>query len=151
MQPRRAQGTYASVFATLVGLAIAAWSPALVHAAVPHIQRFDTELTVRHVAVDPDHTLNVSGTVDSKWYCEEGREIRLWMQLDGPDQVVDIDLSSLLGNAWAVRSFGGDADGANAFYIKADRLKLKLERVNGDVDRAICRAARVPVSYAAGT
>jgi hypothetical protein len=129
-------------------MAVVAFAPSTA-AAVPSVQRFDTTLSVRGVTVEPDQTLSVNGTVDSKWYCEQQRDVRLWMVLDGPDQVVDIGFSSLFGTAWALRSFGGDADGANQFYVKAKRLKLKLRRQDGSVDHAICRPARAAITYTA--
>ena len=144
---RRPRLVRAAAWAALVVTFSAA---AAARASVPHVQRFDTDLSVRQAVVDPNQALNVNGTVESKWYCEEGREIRLWMRLDGPDQAIDIGLASFIGSAWALRSFGGQADGANEFYVKAERIKLKLERTNGRTDRAICRAARVPVAYPTG-
>jgi hypothetical protein len=121
-------------------------APAGARASVPDVHRFDTHLTIRQAVVDPNQALNVNGTVESRWYCEQGREVRLWMRLDGPDQAIDVGVASCIGSAWAVRSFGEQADGANQFYVKATRTKLKLERTNGRADRAICRAARVPVA-----
>ena len=139
-----------AVRVALITLIVLALPPTAVKADVPSVQRFDTELTVGQITVNADQSLSVSGTVASKWYCQEQRPIELFMELEGPDQVVDIGFSSAIGTAWAVRSFPGQADGVNQFYVKAKRVKFKLDRIDGSVDRAICRSEREPTIYSLG-
>jgi hypothetical protein len=137
-----------SYWLALAALGLAVLGAESASATLP-TKRYPTAVTVEQLTVNPNQSLTVSGRVDGKWFCNEQREVGLWIKRTGHDEPVDVGFSSLFGATWATRSYGGSADGVNRFYVKASRLVLKIQGRHGQIKkRAICEPDRASVSYA---
>jgi hypothetical protein len=126
----------------VLGLLVAA-AAAVARTAEHH----PTTLTVESVDVSPDGAITATGTVDSdKRLCK----IRfVVLKRAGEDRFLDMDVTSLRGHIWSVRSKSGVADGSAivvvAPRVRHDSIVLHTRRV--DHRRLVCDRASAPVSY----
>ncbi len=143
--------------AVLMAMALMALAAGVAVARPSEPPHYPTTITVERVAVSPNGTIVVSGRVRSGVHrCDRFREIDLVRTRPGPDQLLDIGVSSILGREWAVRSQPGAADGSR-IAVRTPRMWQGSATLtigpNGHSHerrhvKRICDPDRAPVDYA---
>jgi hypothetical protein len=126
----------------VLGLLVAA-AAAVARTAEHH----PTTLTVESVDVSPDGTITASGTVDSDRRLCKIRFVVL--KRAGEARFLDMDVTSLRGHIWALRSKPGVADGSKIVVV-AQRLSMDSVVLGGrhvHHRRVVCDRGSTPVSY----
>ncbi|HEY7152250.1 MAG TPA: hypothetical protein VH391_11265, partial [Solirubrobacterales bacterium] len=96
-----------------VGLALVVVVAGIATATGHRPRHHPATLTIDNVAVTPSGAIVASGQVKSDSRdCDLFRGVELVRVRPGPDEVLDIAISSLGGREWGVRSPRGTADGS---------------------------------------